>query len=391
MIASAVDARLPMTSLLLGADSRVAVDATQARTYGLALALGLVHAGVDATTVTVVFRAANVHDLTAAHAFALVLGYDVIAFGSQVLLGAGADRWKLHGHATRLGLLLCAASVGCLGWHALAAMLLAGLGNALFHLGAGALILSRGLSQSAPSGVFVAPGVLGLAFGMTYGKLPDLGPVWPLAVLLVFSLMATWQLTRTQSPLPGPQVREPAPAASRVGRLLWLTLSLLLVSVAVRSLVGFSAARGLVPSPWLFLGIPIGAFLGKALGGFVADRVGWIETTAFALLASVPCIVFGARHTAILLVGLCLFQMTMPVTLAAVARLMPGRLSTAFGWTCLALIVGALPTMFSATRSLCIRPVLAFWIILACAAVTLGLRQLGIQVRSRELRLGHNA
>jgi len=379
-----------MTSLSLGAENRLAVDSPQVRTYGFALVLGLVHAGVDATTVTVVFRAANVHDLTAAHAFALVLGYDLIAFGSQVLLGAGADHWRLHGHATRLGLLLCAASVGCLGWHALAAMLLAGVGNALFHLGAGALILSRGVEQAAPSGVFVAPGALGLAFGMTYGRLPDLGPVWPLAVLLVFGSMATWPLTRTPSPSPRPQVRESTRAASRVVRLLWLTMSLLLVSVAVRSLVGFSAARGLGPSPWLFFGIPIGAFLGKALGGFIADRLGWIETSAFALLASAPCIVFGARHAAVLLLGLCLFQMTMPVTLAAVARLMPGRLSTAFGWTCLALIVGALPTMFSTTQSLCTRPVLAFWIILACGAVTLGLRQLGVEFRNQDLRREHN-
>jgi FSR family fosmidomycin resistance protein-like MFS transporter len=210
--------------------------------------------------------------------------------------------------------------------------------------------------------------------------------VWPLAVVLAASFFATLPLTRRHVTATGVVGGNCRPTSTKAGQLLWLTLSLLLVSVAVRSLVGFSAARGLSPSPWLFFGIPIGAFVGKSLGGFVADRLGWIETSALALIASAPCIAMGQQHTAVLLLGLCLFQMTMPVTLAAVARLMPDRLSTAFGWTCLALILGALPPWFVATQPVCVRPALPIWITLACVAVTLGLRQLGIQLRGHHSR-----
>jgi len=352
--------------------------------HRLAMVLGLVHACVDATTVTVVFRAANLHELTASHAFALVLGYDLIAFGSQVVLGLGADRWRLQGTATRVGLLLTVLSVAVLYWQPVLAMLCAGFGNALFHMGAGALVLRRGLAQSAPAGIFVAPGALGLAFGMTYGKLPDLGPVWPLAAATVLGLFVSWSCTQS-APLDGATRVEPDSSLKAVpssaARLVWLVLGLLLVSVAVRSLVGFAATRGAPASVWLFFGVPTAAFLGKALGGLIADRLGWIETTVIALVASAPCIVLGYRQPLVLLIGLCLFQMTMPVTLAAVARLMPDRLSTAFGWTCLALILGALPTLFTASRALCTRPMLAVWIVLACISVTLGLRLLGVELK----------
>lgn len=361
----------------------------QVLTYALASGLGLVHACVDATTVTVVLRAANAHDLTPTHAFALVLAYDVLAFGSQVLLGVGTDRFRAQGAATRLGLLLSAVSIAFIAWQPVVAMLLAGFGNALFHLGAGGLVLGRGAEKSAPSGIFVAPGALGLGFGLTYGKLPDLGPTWPLAVILGVGLFATWSWTTAHggdwraAPFRTAGNSMARPVSSTGSS--WLILGLLLLSVAVRSLVGFSAARGVAPSHWLFFGIPLSAFLGKLLGGLVADRYGWIEVSALALIASAPCIVLGFQHTGILLGGLCLFQMTMPVTLAAVARLMPERLSTAFGWTCVALILGGLPTMFSVTRALCTRPMLAFWIALACVSVTFGLRLLGVGFRLARL------
>src|SRR5665648_840312 len=47
-----------------------------------------------------------------------------------------------------------------------AAVILAGLGNAMFHLGAGAQVLRQGLSRAAPAGLLVAPGALGLALGV---------------------------------------------------------------------------------------------------------------------------------------------------------------------------------------------------------------------------------
>jgi FSR family fosmidomycin resistance protein-like MFS transporter len=153
----------------------------------------------------------------------------------------------------------------------------------------------------------------------------------------------------------------------------------------VRSLVGMSAARGYARSELLLLGIPGAAFLGKSLGGFIADRLGWIEASVLALLASIPLIA-SAPPTLWLLLGLFLFQMTMPVTLTAVARLLPRQLATAFGWTCLALIIGALPTMMPFGNPLCERRLLSLWIVIGTVCVFFGLRLLGVQRRHFGLR-----
>jgi MFS transporter, FSR family, fosmidomycin resistance protein len=96
---------------------------------------------------------------------------------------------------------------------------------------------------------------------------------------------------------------------------------------------------------------------------------------------SAPLIAFSEPNPVLLLAGLLIFQMTMPVTLTAVARLMPHRLATAFGWTCLALILGSLPTMFSWGDVCCGKPLLFAWILLAAVAVWFGLKFVGVRGR----------
>jgi hypothetical protein len=67
-----------------------------------------------------------------------------------------------------------------------------------------------------------------------------------------------------------------------------------------------------------------------------------LSTSVGALLLSLPLIAFLGHLPVALITGFLLFQMTMPVTLTAVERLMPGRPGTAFGLACLALIAGSL-------------------------------------------------
>jgi MFS transporter, FSR family, fosmidomycin resistance protein len=340
--------------------------------------LGVVHAITDACTVTAIMRTTHLGDVSPQAAFALVLGYDVVAFGSQVIFGWLSDRFATPRRTLLLGMALTAFSLVACPFNSMITLVFAGVGNALAHLGAGSTVLRCGLERAAPSGVFVAPGALGLAFGMFYGAQPQRGPVWPL-LLLAIGAFFTVALARRW--LEG-VAAAPTNMATRNATLSHanIALALLLLSIVVRSLVGMSAARGYARSELLVLGIPAAAFFGKFLGGFVADRAGWLETGVLALLLSLPLIVL-APPVAWLLCGLLLFQMTMPVTLTAVARLMPNRLATAFGWTCLALIAGALPTMLPAGQALCMRPVLGVWIVVGTLCLYGGLRLLGIQSR----------
>ena len=62
-----------------------------------------------------------------------------------------------------------------------------------------------------------------------------------------------------------------------------------------------------------------------------------------ALLLSLPLVTYLVLEPLAAIVGMVVFQMTMPVTLKAVHHLMPERPGLAFGLPCVALIVGALP------------------------------------------------
>jgi len=347
------------------------------------IALGIAHAIVDASTVTAIFRSTHLSQVAPEAVYGVVLAYDVVAFGSQVLLGWCTDRFASPRLATLLGITLTSLSLLACSSNLVATLVCASLGNALFHLGAGANVLRGGLERAAPAGVFVAPGALGLAFGIYYGAQANRGPLWPLWLL---SLLALGGLLCVRFAPLAPVTHKPERAPLHAARSTHLAIGLLLVSIMVRSLVGMSAARGYARSELLLLGIPGAAFLGKSLGGFIADRLGWIEASVFALLASMPLL--GSAPPALwLLLGLFLFQMTMPVTLTAVARLLPHRLATAFGWTCLALIIGAFPTMIPFGKPLCERGLLSLWILIGTVCVFFGLRLLGVQRRRFGLRM----
>ena len=71
----------------------------------------------------------------------------------------------------------------------LATMIVAGVGNALFHLGAGGLVLRSAGGRATPAGVFVAPGALGLGLGMWMGR-TGRGSTFPIYVALAFAVIA---------------------------------------------------------------------------------------------------------------------------------------------------------------------------------------------------------
>jgi len=341
----------------------------------LGLVYGVLHAVVDLCTVTAVFRAAHPGSAILS-SFHVVLGYDVLAFALQFPLGLVVDRLRAARWALLGGLGSTAVALLCIPISALATMVAAGVGNALFHIGAGALVLVASGSptpaslRAAPAGVYVAPGALGLGLGMWVGRLS--WPVWPLGLLLGAAAVVA-ALFRV-APAAGGSKTGVEPSA----RVWWVALSALLLSVAVRSFVGFGGPYQLPRTMTVMVGLPLVACAGKLAGGFVADRVGWLATSVGALLLSAPLIAWGGSSPSLLLTGLLLFQTTMPVTLVVVYLLLPRKPATAFGLPCLALIAGALPTFYPAGKQLYGAHTFLALILTSTVAVIVGLRLIGV-------------
>ena len=116
----------------------------------------LAHFWVDLSCALLVFRTmAGREDL----ALCLLL-YNFCAFALQMPLGLLADRLNRNGLTAAAGCGLTALAY--LPLPAVLAALLAGTGNALFHLGGGIDVLNAGEKRAAALGVFLSPGSLGL-------------------------------------------------------------------------------------------------------------------------------------------------------------------------------------------------------------------------------------
>jgi MFS transporter, FSR family, fosmidomycin resistance protein len=313
---------------------------------------GTTHALVDATSGAVIITTAlTANGLSPGEPYYLVMTYNLLAFGFQPLFGRLADHWRAPRAFAMCGCML----LFCSGWLVeswpVLPVILAGTGNALFHVGGGIVCLALTPKRATAPGIYVAPGALGLTIGILVAKM-GLFVAWPFAVSLCAACLGIWA------------VKSPEVEFDRNGAYFsWGAIAivgLLLFTIVTRSFTGFAVPMSWKTDPWLVLYLTLAVVMGKALGGVLADRFGWITVSVGALVISAPLIAFGASIPTVAILGMLLFNMTMAVTLAAVALVLPGRPGFAFGLTCLAYISGMFAAVSNVDHGLCSSgPVLA--------------------------------
>jgi len=317
---------------------------------------GLTHALVDATCAVVVLSMAGIQNLAIQDSVYLIVLYNVLAFALQVPLGLLVDKYRNPRAAAILGGLLVALSTGLVFLSPIFAVITAGIGNALFHLGGGTISLNLMPGRATPPGIFVAPGAVGLFAGGLIAKSGNFQGIWFFGLIILACLaMAKVEI---------PKINYMAETAGPKANYLEMAILLLFISIVVRSLVG-----SVLAFPWksdfsLVVVMVFAVLLGKALGGVLADMFGWRKVAAGALLASAPLVTFGAATPEVAIMGLFLFNMTMPVTLTAISNMLPGRPGFAFGLNCLALIIGAFPS-FTKMRLVFVDKTLILLVVLA--------------------------
>jgi len=137
----------------------------------------------------------------------------------------------------------------------------------------------------------------------------------------------------------------------------------------------------------LAVGLVVLVAAGKAVGGVLADRLGWGRVTVGALCLAAPLLAFGAARPAPAMAGMFLLNLTMGVTLAATASLLPGRPGFAFGLTCLALELGSWPVLHTVAGAEVFR---LSWIVFAATLGAAGVLYAGLRLAFRHwpTRLG---
>lgn len=262
--------------------------------------------------------------------------YNFFAFAVQMPLGLLADRFGKNRWFAISGALLVAL-VSLLPSFGLPAAMVLGLGNALFHIGGGLDVLNLSGSRAAPLGVFVSPGAFGLFLGTLWGK--SGGSTAPVAILLgVCAVAMAFAPGRHRLPANAPLQFPPA------SRLPWAAA--LFLVVVLRSCGGMLASAPWKTGLWSWAAVAA-VVLGKTCGGFLADRFGSVPASIASLLPAALLFCFN-QNPICGFWALFLFNMSMPITLHALARAMPGCKGFSFGLLTFALFLGFLPAWLGA-------------------------------------------
>lgn len=334
---------------------------TAARTLIL---YGSAHAGVDAACAALFFGLFASGHCGPGMFTALAAAYNLLAFGFQPLVALAVDDRQFYRQAAAAGCALTAAAMLVPGSLAIPAVCVAGVGNALFHVGGGSVALRVKPGFAAPAGIFVAPGAAGLFLGSMLGR-NGFSALWIVALVLgLFSAL----LLAHEAPALQARARLPRPLGR--GRLIVL---LLLSSIAMRSLVS-AAFSSWTSSPALIPLLVLAAALGKGFGGVLADGFGWMRTALCAPLISIPLLMFSTASSMEKILAMFLVATTMPVALAAVAEAFPREPAFAFGLTAAALLAGSLPGLTPAQSFLAIRSPMAAAALVCALALYFGLR-----------------
>ncbi len=265
----------------------------------------------------------------------VLLLYNFFAFAGQMPIGLLADRFDRNAVVAAAGALSVAAAYA-LRSMPLACAVTAGLGNALFHVGGGLDVLNGSTEKSGPLGIFVSPGAFGIYCGGLLAKNPGgtAGILLALAVFAGLILWAGWMPAKSMRSGNAPVEL----ALDRAGILLALCLFLV---VCLRSYVGMVMTFGWKTGPWAAAAV-CGVVFGKAAGGLLADRFGAVRTAAASLALS--AVLFCLSDWAVPgVLAIFLFNRTMPITLWAMARLLPGAKGFSLGLLTFALFLGFVP------------------------------------------------
>ena len=277
--------------------------------------------------------------------FIAILLYNFFAFAVQLPIGIVADKINKNAMCSAIGCILVAIAFGCANF-GIISCIIAGIGNAMFHVGGGIDVLNISDKKAAPSGIYVSTGAMGIFLG---GKSVSIGfnkYYIVILILLISSLALFWLYKQIKDKVKNEKVIIPEISKNEIIAIICLT-----ITVVIRGYVGLILSFEWKSSFILALISIFAVVFGKMLGGIIGDKIGFMKISLLSLIISAILFVFAFNNSILGILAILLFNMTMPITLIALSNILFNNKGMAFGLLTLALFIGAVPVFFGYTNA----------------------------------------
>lgn len=300
--------------------------------------------------------------------FIAIIMYNFFAFAMQLPIGIIADKLNKNAICSAIGCLLVALAFGFsnLGF---ICCTIAGLGNAMFHVGGGIDVLNISEKKASLSGIFVSTGAMGIFLGSQSLEVGFNKFYLVILILIISALSLIWLYSQIKDKVKNAQVILP-----KLNLNAQISILCLMLTVCIRSYVGLIVNFEWKSSYILALISVIAVVLGKMLGGIIGDKIGFKKISVISLATSAVLFIFAFNSPFCGILALILFNMTMPITLTALSNILDNNKGMAFGLLTFSLFVGSVPK-FWGIGSAVFTPIGLFFI----TAISLIVLYIGIQ------------
>lgn len=303
--------------------------------------LGLGHGLNDFISALVILMCTIHYTDEIGYAIAAIVGYNLLAFGGQFVLAKFLPEKIFVKPFLLTCFALLLAAVFTYGTYPLLSVFLAGLSSAIYHV-IGGVESVRDDNKSFGLGIFLAPGVVGLALGWHFGRLYEMGMILALSIIALALICFIFYPNRHT--LTGHRKLEVEVEQHDALMVVFLLL------FSVRSFIwNYLNQPYLTPTQILVL-IALSAFAGKIIGGFLADRIGHFSYTIAALSIAIIAMFFVKIQFATLpslwsvFIVAFLIQSTIAPTISMFLKAFKGGIATGISLALgLTIVLGLLP------------------------------------------------
>lgn len=256
--------------------------------------------------------------------------YMILAFAIQPIVGLFIDKFKNEKALTSLS--VCLVLIGFISMNIYSHAIFSGIGNSLFHVAAGKIILDKS-EKSSPLGVFISFGAIGVGLASSF----DITIISYLSIFLavVMVFLGVLNFFTNYDTI---EYNFENDSKFKDNKTIIIAVVLICFSVIVRGMSAhYNDYSWSLPNVLFYIGLV--SFAGKFIGGFIKDYLGEVVLIILSGALSIVA-VFFQYNVIMSFIGIFGCNLLMALTLDYVRKAMPTLRATSFGLLANMLTIG---------------------------------------------------